>query len=246
MGSHSPRSHADLIEQGVRHSPDLHGALVVGDGTPVALILDALAHGFDKADVLEALDGVAPDDFAAAAAVAHTLCTMVDVASASRKRVSGQFSDADWEDVLDDLSDVSDFELRLRIVEAQRRPRREVVASFNDLFNTRDAQTGSGAVVAAGVEIDLDRCSGRPVLEGTRLPVHRLLSRVVTTDAVAELARDFAVSEQGVRDGFAYAEKVFYKAAAARTRKLRHQRSKASQTTYVVAPDDQTDPGGSS
>ncbi len=63
-------------------------------------------------------------------------------------------------------------------------------------------------VIAPRIEVDLQVQSGKPVIEGTRVPVSVLVGAVAAGDSIEEVAREYAITPQDVRAALSYAAKI--------------------------------------
>lgn len=55
------------------------------------------------------------------------------------------------------------------------------------------------------IEIDLQRCNGKPVVAGTRTPVSVVLSAIAAGDSIDDIARDYGITPGDVRACVAFA-----------------------------------------
>lgn len=58
------------------------------------------------------------------------------------------------------------------------------------------------------IAIDPAVCHGRPVIKGTRVPVHVLVGAVGGGDSIEQVAADYGVAEADVRAAIGYAGSV--------------------------------------
>jgi len=63
-------------------------------------------------------------------------------------------------------------------------------------------------VIAPRIAVDPEVQSGKPVIQGTRVPVSILVGAVAAGDAIEEVARDYGVALEDVRAALSYAAKL--------------------------------------
>ncbi len=61
------------------------------------------------------------------------------------------------------------------------------------------------AEIAPGIEVDAERCHGKPVIRDTRVPVTRVLAAVAGGLSFEEVEREFGVTVQDIRAAIAFA-----------------------------------------
>jgi uncharacterized protein (DUF433 family) len=62
-------------------------------------------------------------------------------------------------------------------------------------------------LIAPRVAVDPDVCFGKPVIEGTRVPVSVVVGAVAAGDAMEEVAREYGITPEDVRAALSYAAK---------------------------------------
>lgn len=60
-------------------------------------------------------------------------------------------------------------------------------------------------VIADRIEVDPDRCHGKPVIAGTRVLVRAVLGALATGDSSQRVAEAYGIAEQDVRAALAFA-----------------------------------------
>lgn len=63
-------------------------------------------------------------------------------------------------------------------------------------------------VIAPRIAVDPQVQSGKPVIEGTRVPVSVVVGAVAAGDSIEEVAREYAIMPQDVRAALGYAAKL--------------------------------------
>ncbi len=63
-------------------------------------------------------------------------------------------------------------------------------------------------VIAPRVAVDPQVQSGKPVIEGTRLPVSVVVGAVAAGDTIEEVAREHGITPEDVRAALSYAAKL--------------------------------------
>jgi uncharacterized protein (DUF433 family) len=59
-----------------------------------------------------------------------------------------------------------------------------------------------------GIIIDPAICHGKPVIEGTRIPVSLVLGSLAGGMSFSDLAREYNLNEQGIRNALRFAGKL--------------------------------------
>ena len=62
--------------------------------------------------------------------------------------------------------------------------------------------------VAPGIVVDPQIRSGKPVIRGTRIPVHLVVAKVAGGMQVREVAEEYGLAEEDVRAALSYAAKM--------------------------------------
>jgi uncharacterized protein (DUF433 family) len=60
--------------------------------------------------------------------------------------------------------------------------------------------------IADRIDVDPNRCHGRPVIEGTRVPVRTVLGSLAAGDSPERIAEAYGISVEDVRAAVAFAE----------------------------------------
>ena len=59
--------------------------------------------------------------------------------------------------------------------------------------------------IAPGIEVSPDRCSGRPVIRNTRVPVKTVLDALAAGDTLEQVATDYGITHDDIRNAIAFA-----------------------------------------
>ena len=63
-------------------------------------------------------------------------------------------------------------------------------------------------VIAPRIAVDPQVHSGKPVIEGTRVPVSVVVGAVAAGDSVEEVAREYGITSEDVRAALSYAARL--------------------------------------
>jgi len=63
-------------------------------------------------------------------------------------------------------------------------------------------------VIADRIEVDPDRCHGKPVIVGTRVLVRTVLGALAAGDSAQRVAEAYGITEQDVRAAIAFANQL--------------------------------------
>ncbi len=64
------------------------------------------------------------------------------------------------------------------------------------------------AVIADGIEVDPNRCHGKPVIAGTRVLVSTVLAYLAAGDSPARIVDSYGITEQDIRATIAFANRL--------------------------------------
>jgi uncharacterized protein (DUF433 family) len=73
-------------------------------------------------------------------------------------------------------------------------------------YNSREIEAMT--VIAPRITVDPDLQAGKPVIEGTRVPVSVVVGAVAAGDSVEEVAREYGLTPEDVRAVLSYAAKL--------------------------------------
>lgn len=62
--------------------------------------------------------------------------------------------------------------------------------------------------IADRIEVDPDRCHGKPVIAGTRVLVRVVLGALAAGDSPARVAESYGITEQDIRAAIAFANQL--------------------------------------
>jgi uncharacterized protein (DUF433 family) len=63
-------------------------------------------------------------------------------------------------------------------------------------------------VIAHGIEVDPNRCHGKPVIAGTRVLVSTVLNCLASGDSPERIAESYGIKEQDIRAAIAFANQL--------------------------------------
>jgi len=61
------------------------------------------------------------------------------------------------------------------------------------------------AEIAEGIEVDPERCHGKPVIKGTRVPVRTVLAALAAGDDMARIAASYDITLDDIRAAVRFA-----------------------------------------